>query len=312
MSELDSVFSDDWGEDHRSGLVAVVGRPNVGKSTLINAILGQKIAIVSAKPQTTRQRQLGIYTSAAAQILFIDSPGIHKPKTRMGRYMVDAAHDALKEADVILWILDASTPPADEDRQIARLLAEIVPNTPRALVLNKIDLVVDQSDFGDFLALCAHVDALKTCAKARRGVSELIDCLIPLMPQGPRYYPADQLSESNLRFIAAEIIRERIIENTSDEIPHSAAVLINRFRERSDITYIEASIYVERGSQKGIIIGKRGGMIKRIGVEARAALEELLDAQVHLETRVKVQKNWRGNEDFMRRVGYSIPKRQRS
>ena len=148
--------------------------------------------------------------------------------------------------------------------------------------------------------------------KRAGGISELIDRLIPLMPLGPRYYPADQLSESNLRFIAAEIIRERIIENTSDEIPHSAAVLINRFRERSDITYIEASIYVERGSQKGIVIGKGGGMIKRIGVEARAALEDMLGGQVHLETRVKVQKNWRSNEEFMRRLGYSIPKRQRS
>ena len=312
MSELDSIFNEGWGDDHRSGLVAVVGKPNVGKSTLINAILGQKIAIVAAKPQTTRQRQLGIYTSPEAQLLFIDTPGIHKPSTRLGHYMIGVAHDALKDADVILWILDASAPLTEEDRNIARLLEQITPNTPRVLALNKIDLVLAQPAFEEYLSLCEHHSALPTSAKEGQGVSGLLQCLIPLMPLGPRYYPADQLSEANLRFMAAEIIREQIIERTSDEIPHSTAVLINRFRERPDITHIEASIYVERGSQKGIIIGKRGVMIKQIGVAARAELQDLLGAQVHLETRVKVQKNWRSNEDFMRRAGYRTPKRGRS
>lgn len=311
MSDLDSVFSDDWGEDHRSGLVAVVGRPNVGKSTLINAILGQKIAIVTAKPQTTRRRQLGIYTSADAQILFIDTPGIHKPKTLLGNYMVGAAHDALKDADVILWILDASAPPTSNDLSIAALLARITPKTPRILALNKVDLVADEPDFEAYLALSEHLYALPTSAKEKRGVTELMNRLIPLLPLGPRYYPADQASEVNLRFIAEEIIRERIIELTGDEIPHSAAVAVSRFREKSDITYIEASIYVERGSQKGIVIGRRGDMIKRIGIEARAQLEQLLEGQVHLETRVKVQKNWRSNEDFMRRIGYRLPRKGR-
>ncbi|MCY3834195.1 MAG: GTPase Era [Chloroflexi bacterium] len=312
MSELDSIFNDDWGADHRSGLVAVVGKPNVGKSTLINAIIGQKIAIVSAKPQTTRQRQLGIYTSPEAQMLFIDTPGIHQPKTRLGHYMIGVAHDALKDADVILWILDASEPPTEDDRNIARLLAQITPKTPRVLALNKIDLVASQPGLDAFLSLCGRQRALLTSAKEGRGLSDLLNCLISLMPLGPRYYPADQLSETNLRFMAAEIIREQIIELTSDEIPHSVAVLINRFRERPDITHIEAFIYVERGSQKGIIIGKRGSMIKQIGVAARAQLQELLDTQVHLETRVKVQKNWRSNEEFMRRAGYRSPKRGRS
>jgi len=311
MNELDSIFNDDWGDDHRSGLVAVVGRPNVGKSTLINAILGQKIAIVSAKPQTTRQRQLGIYTSPEAQILFIDTPGIHKPKTRLGHYMVGVAHDALKDADVILWILDVSEPVTEDDRNIARLLAQIAPKTPTVLALNKIDLVAPQSGFDEFHALHAHQRALPVSAKEGRGISDLMNCLIPLMPLGPRYYPADQLSETNLRFMAAEIIREQIIALTSDEIPHSVAVLINRFRERPDITHIEASIFVERGSQKGIIIGKRGSMIKQIGVAARAELQDLLGAHVRLETRVKVQKNWRSNEEFMRRAGYQGPKRGR-
>ncbi len=311
MPELDSIFSDDWGKNHRSGLVAVVGRPNVGKSTLINAILDQKIAIVAAKPQTTRQRQLGIYTEAEAQILFIDTPGIHKPKTLMGKYMIGVAHDALKDADVVLWILDASEPPRQEDRNIAALLAKIAPKTPRILALNKVDLVPPDSDFSEHLDLCEHERALPTGAREKRGIADLIDCLIPLLPLGPRYYPAEQASDSNLRFIAAEIIRERIIELTSDEIPHAVAVLIDRFREKRELTHIEASIYIERGSQKGIVIGKRGAMIKRIGVESRAELERLLESRVRLETRVKVQKNWRSNEEFMRRAGYRMPKRGR-
>ena len=311
MSELDSVFSDDWDADHRSGLVAVVGRPNVGKSTLINAILDQKIAIVAAKPQTTRQRQLGIYTNDEAQILFIDTPGIHKPKSVLGNYMVGVAHEALKDADVVLWLLDASSPPTNGDRNIAALLAQIAPGTPRVLALNKTDLAAVDADYAEHLLLCDHQHALPISARHKRGIAGLIECLLPLLPRGPRYYPADQASEANLRFIAAEIIRERIIELTSDEVPHAVAVEITRFREKRYITQIEASVYVERGSQKGILIGKGGGMIKRIGIESRAALEGLLGVHVNLDTRVKVQKNWRSNAEFMRRLGYRLPKRAR-
>ncbi len=309
MTELDSVFSDNWGENHRSGLVAVVGRPNVGKSTLINAILGQKIAIVTAKPQTTRQRQLGIYTSSEAQILFIDTPGIHQPHTKLGDYMVSVAHDALKDADVILWILDLSQSPKEEDWRIAELLKSMSPHTPLLLALNKIDLISAGQDRSAHLALCDYQLALETSAANRRGIDDLLSSLIPLLPLGPRYYPAEQASEANLRFIAAETIREKIIELTSEEIPYTVAVLINRFHEKPDITLIDATIFVERDSQKGIIIGKRGSMIKAIGVAARADLEALLEAQVHLETRVKVLRNWRTNESFMRRVGYIMPKR---
>ncbi|MCY4061353.1 MAG: GTPase Era [Chloroflexi bacterium] len=312
MSELDSVFSDDWGEDHRSGLVAVVGRPNVGKSTLINAILGQKIAIVTAKPQTTRRRQLGIYTNEEAQVLFIDTPGIHKPRSVLGKYMVGVAHDALKDADVILWILDASAPPTAGDQNIAALLGRIVPATPRVLALNKIDLAGDSAEFAAHASLCEHQSALPVSAKEARGISDLIASLIPLLPRGPRYYPAGQASEANLRFLAAEIIRERIIELTSDELPHAVAVEITRFREKRYGAQIEASIFVERGSQKGIVIGKRGDLIKRIGVESRVALEALLESRVNLETRVKVQKNWRSNAEFLRRIGYPLPKRGRN
>ncbi len=308
MNELDSIFSDDWGDDHRSGLVAVIGRPNVGKSTLINAILRQKIAIVTNKPQTTRQRQMGIHTRADAQILFVDTPGIHEARTRLGDYMVKVAQDALKDADVILWILDISQPPREQDTVLADAIKRAAAKTPKALVLNKIDLVGDKADRRDHLALIPHDLVFETCARDGTGAGDLIDGLIPLLPLGPRYYPADQVSESNLRFLAAEIIREKIIELTSEEIPYAVAVEITRFREKNDINIIEAVVYVERESQKGIVIGKRGKMIKRIGIDARAELERLLEGRVHLETRVKVLKNWRSNEQFMKRLGYFLSK----
>lgn len=310
MNELDSIFSDDWPDDHRSGVVAVVGRPNVGKSTLINAVLGQKIAIATAKPQTTRQRQLGIYTSADAQILFEDTPGIHDPKSRLGDYMVRMAKGALRDADVILWIVDVSKPPSDEDRHIAGLLPKMVSDRPIILVLNKIDLFESGAVKDEHLALGEFRHALETSATEGRGMDELLRSLIGLLPLGPRYYPADQASEANLRFIAAELIRERIIELTSEELPYAVAVEINRFREKQALTIIEATIFVERESQKGIIIGKRGRLIKQIGIEARAELECLLETKVHLESRVKVLKNWRSNDEFMRRLGYFPSKRK--
>lgn len=306
MSDLDSIFSDDWGEDHRSGMVAVIGRPNVGKSTLINAIIGQKIAIVTHKPQTTRQRQLGIRTSTESQIVFIDTPGIHDPHTTLGDFMVRVAYDAMRDADVILWIVDVSQPPNAEDKHIAQLLRQSPPKTPVLLVLNKCDLIDNSMDKHEHLALIEPHAVIEISAKDETGLDVLIENINTLLPLGPRYYPAEQVSETNLRFIAAEIIREQIIQLTTEEIPYTVAVEINRFKEKGDLTVIEAFIYVERDSQKGIIIGKKGSMIKQIGVNARPSLEQLLGTQVHLETRVKVLKNWRTNEQFMKRIGYDV------
>ncbi len=313
MNDLDTVFDDVLPPDHRSGVVAVVGRPNVGKSTLINRILGQKIAIVSPKPQTTRRQQLGIYTEAKAQILFMDTPGLHTPHHKLGEYMVGVAEEALKDGDVILWVLDISVEPTKEDLQIAELVNKFRGNTQVVLALNKVDLVdakKREAHLTIYGTLVENDAAILVSATKGDGVSELIDYLRESMPIGPRYYPADQVSEVNMRFIAAEVIREKIILNTEQEIPYSVAVEVEEYKERSEsMTYVSATIYVERDSQKGILIGKSGDMIKRIGSEARTELAEMLGTQVYTELRVKVLKNWRMDEDLMRRLGYRLPKK---
>ncbi len=313
MSELDP-FDEKLPEDHRSGVIAVVGRPNVGKSTLINRILGQKIAIVSPKPQTTRKQQLGIYSTEHGQILFVDTPGLHKPQTKLGEFMVQTAEMALKDADVILWVLDVSEEPQAGDKYIAETLTKLRGDTPVVLALNKADALKPEerdAHAAAHKALIEHQDARLISAQNGDGVDELVAYLLEQMPQGPRYYPADQLTEVNMRFVAAEVVREKIILHTEQEIPHSVAVEVVEYKEREKGKhFISAVIYVERDSQKGIIIGKSGAMLKQIGMEARQELRDMLDTDVYLELHVTVQKNWRGDEQFMRRLGYRIAKDQ--
>ena len=292
-----------------SGVVAVVGRPNVGKSTLINRILGQKVAAVSPKPQTTRRRQLGIYTDSSAQILFLDTPGLHAPQHKLGEYMVKAAEGAFHDVDVILIVLDVSEPPETADRHLADTVARLRGETPVVLALNKVDLSPDVHVRGlrveEHSALIPHAAAFAVSAAEGTAVEELVADLVSRLPEGPLYYPEDQLSEVNMRVIAAEIIREKVMTHTEQEVPHSVAVEIDSYRERSDsLTYISATIYVERDSQKGIVIGKGGERIKLIGSDARAELGAMLGTTVYLELNVKVLKNWRSDERQMARFGY--------
>lgn len=306
--DLDSVFNDNLPPDHRSGVVAIVGRPNVGKSTLLNRLLGQKIAIVSPKPQTTRRRQLGIFTDDNAQILFIDTPGLHQAQHKLGEYMVKNAEAAFADADAILILLDVSAKPEAADQHLADTVNRLRGDTPVALVLNKIDaLKPDQAaaNVDAHKALIPHQTNFLISAMDGTGVDELLAWVRAQMPPGPRYYPVDQLSEVNMRWLAAEVIREKVMLNTEHEVPHSVAVEVTSYRERSDnLTYISAVIYVERESQKGIIIGKGGDMIKKIGSLAREELSSMLDTKVYLELHVKVLRNWRSDEALMTRLGY--------
>lgn len=311
MNELDSVFDDQLPPDHQSGVVAVVGRPNVGKSTLINRLIGQKIAIVSPKPQTTRRQQLGIYTDDKTQILFIDTPGLHAPQHKLGEYMVKAAETAFRDADVILLLMDLSETPDDGDRYLAETVQRLRGKTPVVLAVNKGDIALNEAvkraRVEEYAALLPHERLLLISAQNGDNVDVLLDDLKSRMPMGPRYYPADQVSEVNMRFIAAEVVREKVMISTEDEIPYAVAVEIDSFRERSEnLTYISAVIYVERDSQKGIVIGKNGEKIKQIGSLARAELSNILGTSVYLELNVKVAKNWRSDEDLMRRLGYRL------
>lgn len=299
--------------DHRSGFVAVVGRPNVGKSTLMNAFLGEKIAIVSPKPQTTRRRQLGILTTPGYQIIFEDTPGIHEPKHKLGEFMVETALSALRDADLILFMVDLSEPPTDEDRLIAALLKQHARGVPVLLALNKLDLVPAErvsAHAAAFRDLAPGAKAVALSATTGQGRDDLLKCIVEMLPLGPRYFPEDQLSDAPLRAITAEIVREKALLHLHQEVPHAVAVVVEEFKPRDEtMTYIAATLYVERESQKGILVGKGGAMLRRIGQDARPEIEALVGTKVYLDLWVKVLKNWRKDEKALRRLGYRLPKR---
>ena len=287
----------------RSGFIAIIGRPNVGKSTLLNFLLGEKIAIISDKPQTTRNRILGIVNQPAAQMVFIDTPGIHKPMHKMNEHMVHTALATYNEVDVILMLVEATEPPGAGDRFIIETLSKVT--TPVFLLINKADLVKKES----LLPLIQTYSALYRFEEiiplsALRGdVGGLIDAIIKRLPEGPQYFPEDQLTDQPERFIVSELIREKIFTLTKDEIPYSAAVVIEDMKEEPELTRVDAVIYVERDSQKGILIGKNGAMLKRIGTLARHDAEKLLGAKIFLQLWVKVKKDWREDERMLKELG---------
>ena len=288
-----------------SGFVAIVGRPNVGKSTLMNAMIGEKIAIVSNRPQTTRNRIMGVCTDEHSQIVFLDTPGLHTPHSRLGEYMVKAAHDALSGIDALLVMVDA-TAVGRQDRAIAAEMSG--QKVKKALVLNKIDLMPRESllalmeSFSD----AGYDDIVPVSARTGDGLAQLRALLVSYLPEGPQYFPPDAVTDQPERLICAELIREKLLLNLEREVPHGTAVEITRFSERDDgIIDLEATIYCEKASHKGIIIGKHGAMLKKIGEDARKDIEEFMGTKVFLQTWVKVKEKWRDSNSLLRNFGYT-------
>lgn len=301
--------------DYRFGYVSVVGRPNTGKSTLINALLGQKVAAISPKAQTTRRRQRGILTTDAFQMVFVDTPGLHNPRYKLGEFLNQEAQEALEGVDVVLFLVDASLEPTDEDQWIAPRLGRLSHRTPLVLACNKIDLLPAEALTGRLEAYQALVPSgtqvIPISAATGAGLERLQAVLLAHIPPGEPQYEAEQVTDLYEREIAAELVREACLLKLRDEVPHGVAVRIDEFAERGDQgAYIAATIFVERESQKGIVIGRGAEMLKQIGSEARAQIEDMSGRKVFLELRVKVLKEWRKDEKAMKRFGYTLKKKR--
>ncbi|MBM0782892.1 GTPase Era [Staphylococcus epidermidis] len=292
--------------EHKSGFVSIIGRPNVGKSTFVNRVIGHKIAIMSDKAQTTRNKIQGVMTRDDAQIIFIDTPGIHKPKHKLGDYMMRVAKNTLSEIDAIMFMVNVNEDIGRGDEYIMEMLKNV--KTPIFLVLNKIDLVHPDTlmpKIEQYQSYMDFTDIIPISALEGLNVDYFIDVLKSFLPEGPKYYPDNQISDHPEQFVVSEIIREKILHLTSEEIPHAIGVNVDRMiKEDEDRVRIEATIYVERDSQKGIVIGKGGKKLKEVGKRARRDIEMLLSSKVYLELWVKVQRDWRNKVNFIRQIGY--------
>ena len=295
----------------KSGFTAIIGRPNVGKSTLLNKVLGQKIVIATDKAQTTRKRIKGIYTTPEGQIVFIDTPGVHKPLNKLGEFLLDEAKIAIPDADVILFLVDGSEPAGKGDRWIAQNLLET--EIPVIIVMNKVDKLkkpekVEENLLSYKTLFNKNLPVVRVSAKTGRNIDTLISEIYRKLPEGGLLYPEDVVTEETMRSVTEEIVREKILLNTSDEIPHSVAVKVEQYQEEEEIDRIRATIFCETKSQKGILIGKNGSMLKKIGMEARQDLEKIVEKKVFLGLEVKVEKDWRKKESSLKSFGYEQEK----
>ncbi len=303
MRQIEEI---DMTKNFKSGFAAIIGMPNVGKSTLLNQIAGQKIAIISEKPQTTRNKILAIYTTDTEQIIFTDTPGIHKPHNKLGEFMVNAANETMRDVDVLLFVVDATRPIQNIEREIAQNVEKC--GVPCILVLNKVDkvekenllpMIADYSSMHDFQSI------VPISAKTGDGVQLLLNDIIDNIEEGPQFYDEDMVTDQPEKQVAAEIIREKMLWLLDKEIPHGIAIEITKMQEKSKITNIYATIFCEKSSHKGIIIGKNGEMLKKIGSLARGDIEKMLDKQVYLELWVKVKNDWRNSDFLIKNFGYN-------
>lgn len=302
-------MTDQQHSSYKSGFIAIAGKPNVGKSTLTNVLLGQPIAGVSAKPQTTRKRQLAIRTTDEYQMIFVDTPGLHDPKDKLSQFINSEAIFALRDADLILFLVDGSQKPDEEDRKLAELVHEAQKEDSVLLVINKIDMVDGKTLSAHrklYQALFPEAPVVQISAKTGKGIGELIDSLIERLPEGPMYFPEEQITQTYERDIAAELIRAACMDLLEEELPYSIAVRTDEYSERENgVVYIKATIFVERDAQKAIVIGRNGEMIKRIGTLARAEIEAMNGEKVFLDLYVKTRKNWKNDPAFLREVGFA-------